>query len=96
MLGTKLTGMAESLHQQETDPSYQEMNFQERMGLQDWEFSRRQHTRLQRLIHSAQFQDSTACVESICYEDDRKLDRRAHLGTGFPATISHMPEILSS
>ena len=52
----KLTGMAESLHQQETDPSYQEMNFQERMGLLvDWEFSRRQHTRLQRLIHSVFF-----------------------------------------
>jgi DNA replication protein DnaC len=91
----KLTGMAESLHQQETDPSYQEMNFQERMGLLvDWEFSRRQHTRLQRLIHSAQFQDSTACVESICYEDDRKLDRQLILELASCNYIPHARNII--
>ena len=51
------------------------MGFQERSGLLvDWEFTRRQHSRLQRLIHAAMFQNATACVEDIRYGDDRKLD----------------------
>ena len=53
------------------------MGFQERLGLLvDWEFTRRQYSRLQRLIHAAMFQDATACVEDIRYGDDRKLDRQ--------------------
>lgn len=49
----KLTGMVEALEQQEVDSSYREMSFQERLGLLvDWEFSKRQHSRLQRLIRS--------------------------------------------
>jgi UDP-N-acetylenolpyruvoylglucosamine reductase len=64
----KLTGMVEALRQQETDPSYREMDFQDRLGLLvDWEFSKRQHSRLQRLISSAKFQNRTACVENISY-----------------------------
>ena len=72
----KLTGMAEALEQQEANSSCREMDFQERLGLLvDWEFSKRQHNRLQRLIRSAKLHDSTACVENISYGDDRHLDR---------------------
>jgi len=73
----KMTGMAEALEHQEADTAYQEMSFQDRLGLAvDWEFSRRQHSRLQRLIRAAKFQNATACVEDIRYGDDRKLDRK--------------------
>ena len=65
-----------NLAQQESNPSYQEMSFQECMGLLvGWEFNKRQHKRLKRLISSAKFQNATACAEDISYRDDRQLDR---------------------
>ena len=91
----KLTGMVEALQQQETDPSYQEMDFQERLGLLvDWEFSKRQHGRLQRLIHSARFQNTTACVEDISYGDDRQLDRNLILELASCNYIPHARNII--
>lgn len=91
----KLTGMVEALQQQETDPSYREMGFQERLGLLvDWEFSKRQHNRLQRLIRSARFQDTTACVEDISYEDDRQLDRNLILELASCNYIPHARNII--
>ncbi len=87
----KLTGMVEARKQQEMDPSYREMDFQERIGLLvDWEFNKRQHNRLQRLIRSAKFQDTTAYVEDIGFRDDRHLDRHLWL----PVTTSHTLAIL--
>jgi len=85
----KMTGMVEALEQQEADLAYQEMSFQERLGLLvDWEYSRRQHNRLQRLIRAAKFQNATACVEDIRYDDDRKLDRHLILEL---ATCNYIP-----
>jgi DNA replication protein DnaC len=85
----KLSGMVEALKQQENDPSYREMNFQQRLGLLvDWEFTRRQHNRLQRLIRAAKFQDKAACVEDIRYNDDRHLDRNLILEL---ATCNYIP-----
>lgn len=55
--------MVEALQQQETDPSYQEMDFQERLGLLvDWEFSKLQHSRLQRLYPFSQIPE----YNSLC------------------------------
>jgi predicted sugar kinase len=72
----KLTGMVEALQQQDNDAAYQEMGFQERLGLLvDREFSKRQQNRLQRLINSAKFHNSSACVEGISYEGDRHRKR---------------------
>ncbi len=72
----KLSGMVDALQQQEGSQSYQEMGFHDRLALLvDWEFNRRQHNRLQRIINLARFQDSSACVENIKYDDDRQLDR---------------------
>jgi hypothetical protein len=91
----KLTGMVEALRQQETDPSYREMGFQERLGLLvDWEFSKRQHSRLQRLIRSAKFQNKTSCVENISYEDDRQLDRNLILELASCNYIPHARNII--
>jgi len=91
----KMTGMAEALEHQEADTAYQEMSFQERLGLAvDWEFSRRQHSRLQRLIRAAKFQNATACVEDIRYGDDRKLDRKLILELASCNYIPHARNII--
>ena len=91
----KMTGMVEALEQQEADPAYQEMGFQERLGLLvDWEFTRRQHGRLQRLIHAAKFQNTTACVEDIRYGDDRKLDRQLILELASCNYIPHARNVI--
>ena len=72
----KLTGMADSLKEQDDDSAFQEMGFCDRLGLMvDREFNKRQHSRLQRLVSRARFQNTTACVEDIRYDDDRRLDR---------------------
>ncbi len=72
----KLTGMADSLKEQDDDSAFQEMGFYDRLGLMvDREFTKRQHSRLQRLVSRARFQNTTACVEDIRYDDDRRLDR---------------------
>ena len=85
----KLTGMVEALQQQDNDAAYQEMGFQERLGLLvDREFSKRQQNRLQRLINSAKFHNSSACVEGISYEGDRHLDRNFILEL---ATCNYVP-----
>jgi len=85
----KLTGMVEALQQQNNDSAYQEMDFQERLGLMvDREFNKRQQNRLQRLIASAKFHNSSACVEGISYEGDRHLDRNFILEL---ATCNYVP-----
>ncbi|ETA81516.1 ATP-binding protein [Youngiibacter fragilis] len=72
----KMTGLVEALEQQEQDPGYEELGFHERLNLLvDWEYSKRQHNRLQLLINQAKFQNPDACVEDINYAIDRKLDR---------------------
>ena len=91
----KLGGMAEALQEQEKDRNYEELSFQERLGLLvDWEFTRRQHARLQRLIRMAQFHDSNAIVEDIRYDDDRKLDRRLMLELASCNYIPHARNVV--
>lgn len=91
----KLTGMVEALQQQDAQSGYQEMSFQERLGLLvDWEFSKRQHSRLERLMHLAKFQNSSACVENIKYEDDRQLDRNFILELASCNYIPHAQNVI--
>ncbi|NLB17637.1 MAG: ATP-binding protein [Syntrophomonadaceae bacterium] len=91
----KLTGMVEALAQQESNPSHQEMSFQERLGLLvDWEFNKCQHNRLKRLISSAKFQNATACVEDISYRDDRQLDRNLILELATCNFVPHAQNII--
>jgi DNA replication protein DnaC len=72
----KLTGFVEALQQQEEQLGYRDMDFHQRLGLLvDWEFSKRQHSRLDRLINQAKFQNSSACIEDINYVAERHLDR---------------------
>jgi len=72
----RLTGIADALEEQEENSGYREMEFGDRLGLLvDREFGRRRRNRLQRLVNGANFANSSACVEDIRYDDDRRLDR---------------------
>ena len=72
----KLSVMASSYRQQMNDTGLNKLSFDERFGLLvDNEWTARKNNRLKRLIHSARFPVSGACVEDIEYRADRKLDR---------------------
>ncbi|MEI3615020.1 IS21-like element helper ATPase IstB [Pseudogracilibacillus sp. SO30301A] len=72
----KLSGMAEAYKEQVSNKEFQKMSFEDRLSLLvDLEFSRRRSNKLQRLIKSATFIDSKACIEDIEYHEDRKLDK---------------------
>ena len=72
----KLSAMAASYKQQMGDNGIHKLSFDERFGLLvDTEWTNRKNNRLKRLIHSANFPISGACVEDIEYRADRKLDR---------------------
>jgi DNA replication protein DnaC len=72
----KLSAMAASYRQQMNDSGISKLSFDERFGLLvDTEWTTRKNNRLKRLIHSAGFPISGACVEDIEYRADRKLDR---------------------
>jgi DNA replication protein DnaC len=91
----KMAGMVDALQQQENEPGYQEMEFHQRLGLLvDWEFSKRQHSRLQRLINQAKFQNASACVENIKYEAERQLDRNVILELASCNYIPHAHNII--
>ena len=72
----KLSAMAASYRQQIDDSGITKLSFDERFGLMvDTEWTTRKNNRLKRLICSADFPISSACVEDIQYRADRKLDR---------------------
>lgn len=73
----RLSGFVEALEEQYELVSFQELSFEERLGiLVDREFSKRQSNRIQRLIQQARFQDPQACIENIHYSPERRLDRQ--------------------
>ncbi|WP_199562880.1 IS21-like element helper ATPase IstB [Sporosarcina sp. BI001-red] len=72
----KLNGMAEAYQEQANNKEFQKMSFEDRFSLLvDLEYSRRKSNKLQRLIKSASFMNSTACIEDIEYYADRKLEK---------------------
>jgi len=72
----KLSAMAASYRQQTGDGGINRLSFDERFGLLvDTEWTVRKNNRLKRLIRSAGFPISGACIEDIEYRVDRKLDR---------------------
>lgn len=73
----KLSGFAEALEKQENISSYQELSFEDRLGLLlDCEISRRKSNKVERLIRQAKFQNPEACIENINYQPERKLDKK--------------------
>jgi DNA replication protein DnaC len=72
----KLRGMAETLRSQEDDPAVQELSFEERFGLLvDSEYLKRRNALLQRLVRTATLKLTSACMEGIEYDADRRLDK---------------------
>ena len=58
------------------NPDYQDLSFEDRFGiLVDLEWTRRQNSKLERLIKSAELRDTQASIEDIEYHSDRKLDK---------------------
>ena len=71
----RLTGMAEALRQQLTQPQAQELSFEERLAmLVDHERLYRDNRRLTRLLKAAKLRVN-ACVEEIDYQHPRGIDR---------------------
>ena len=72
----KLHSMAEAFQNQMTNRDYRDLSFEERLGLMvDIEWSTKKTNKIQRLVTKAQLKYSAACIESIDYFPDRKLDK---------------------
>jgi DNA replication protein DnaC len=72
----KLSAMAALYRQHMQEAGMSTLSFDERFGLLvESEWAARKNNRLSRLIRSADFPISGACVEDIEYRADRKLDR---------------------
>ncbi|MGI6328045.1 MAG: IS21-like element helper ATPase IstB [Dethiobacteria bacterium] len=72
----RLSAMAEAFQRQLTEAKYQELSFEERVGIMvDSEWTRRKSNRLMRLIKKAEFRYPHASIEDIEYHADRKLDK---------------------
>lgn len=72
----KMTAMAAEFANQLKDPTFNELGFEERLGLLvNAEWNRRQSNKLNRFIRNAGYADPAACVENIEYLPERKLDR---------------------
>lgn len=76
LIEMRLDSMAESYRNQLQDTAFNELSFEERMGLiVDMEWVRRKNNRLLKLIKKSDIHFSEACVEDIEYHADRKLDK---------------------
>jgi len=72
----RLSAMAAAFQDQIRDQALSGLSFEERFGLiVDVEWARRKNNRLAKLIRSAGFSDTSACVENVEYAPDRKLDK---------------------
>lgn len=73
----RLSAMSDAFESQCCNPAaYEGLSFEDRFGmLIDKEWEKRRNTKLQKLIHSAQFRYPNACMEDIEYHADRKLDK---------------------
>lgn len=72
----KMSAMAAEFANQLKDPAFNELGFEERLGLLvNAEWNRRQSNKLNRFIRNAHFAIPSATVEGIEYHEDRKLDK---------------------
>jgi len=72
----KMKVMAGAFKEQLQNPAFNAMPFEERFGLiVDSEWGTRKSNKLSRLIKTAGYEFTGACIEDIDYRADRKLDR---------------------
>lgn len=78
-----LSVMASALKDQLADPQFQNMAFEDRLGLLvDAEWNARKNNHLQKLIRQAAFSAPGACLENVEYLPDRNLKREELLRFG--------------
>lgn len=76
LIEMKLSGMAEAYKEQAANKEFQKMTFEDRFSLLvDLEHARRKSNKLQRLIKTATFLNSNACIEDLEYHEDRRLNK---------------------
>lgn len=76
MIEMRLTSMAHAYKAQDYAPHLEELDFDERLAmLIDAEWDSRQLNRRLRLLHAANFAAPEACIEDVCYDRDRNLDK---------------------
>ena len=76
LIQMRLTAMADALRMQQSDRSFTQMSFEERLGLLvDVEYSTRRSNRLNRLIQQAHFDNPMASIADINYTSGRILDK---------------------
>jgi len=81
----RLNSMRDAYREQLGAPNMNGLSFDDRFGLiVDRQWLDRKNSRLAKLIRTATFKFSTACVENIQYHSDRKLDKEEilRLATG--------------
>ncbi|WP_348687886.1 ATP-binding protein [uncultured Dubosiella sp.] len=72
----KLPVMAEQYELQMADPAYGQLSFDERFSeLIEMEYASRVNHTIERYIKNAHFYDSSANMEAINYDPERRLDR---------------------
>ena len=72
----RLSAMADAFKRQLSDEKYQELSFEERVGiLVDVEWAKRRSNKLLHLIKKAGFRYPQASIEDIEYHADRKRDK---------------------
>ena len=83
MLAMKMTGMAEALQQQLNSRSFNEVSFEDRLGmLLDAEFAAREQRKLTRRLQRAKLRQPGACIEDIDFKARRGLKRQSLLALG--------------
>ena len=72
----KLSTMASAFQEQMKNPDFQNLAFEERVGLMvDQEWATRKNNHMNRLMKGAGFSVPSACVENIEYVPERKLNK---------------------
>ena len=72
----RLSEMASVFEEQCNDKYFDNLSFEDRIGMMiDREWTKRQNTKMSKLIHTAAFRYPDACVENIEYQSDRNLDK---------------------
>jgi DNA replication protein DnaC len=75
----KLNGFIHALKEQQENPKYQQLSFDDRLGfLVDTEHTRRQNLRLKRRLSEAKLKQAST-VENVDFVTQRKLDKKTFL-----------------
>ena len=91
----RLYAMARAFREQIEDAAASELSFDDRFGLIiDRQWSDRKNAHITRLIKTATFKFSRACVENIEYHPDRKLNKDLILQLAMGNYISNKNNVI--